>query len=278
MSATFHSEPISLRDSHLPPVLPEDPKLGRELGANHKPTAMLADYIHEDAEAPPAAVTRPHPGFQWGMLANDTLGDCVIAMMLHTIEDFFLDAGYPPPAFSPADAIAMYSAITGYVPGDESTDQGTNEESAMEYWKTKGLVCKENSSTHTIVGSLGIDPKDHELMRRGIAEFVDVQLGVALPLSAQGQQEWAEPTGGFGEGNEPGSWGGHGIPTREYDATDFKVVTWGEELLMTVEFSDGCVEQAFVVVTKEMLNKSGVGPSGVNWTKLTEDFAELSKA
>ena len=52
------------------------------------------------------------------MLANDTIGDCVIAMMLHSIEDFHLDAGTPVPAFTDADAISIYSAITGYVPGD----------------------------------------------------------------------------------------------------------------------------------------------------------------
>jgi hypothetical protein len=34
-------------------------------------------------------------------------------MMLHSIEDFHLDAGTPVPGFTDKDAISIYSAITG---------------------------------------------------------------------------------------------------------------------------------------------------------------------
>ena len=113
-----------LRDHHTPPTLPATPKTGLNLATLHRPALKLANYIRSDLANPPAAVSRPHPGFQWGMLANDQIGDCVIAMMLHSIEDFHLDDGTPVPAFTEQDAISAYSAITGYVPGDPSTDRG----------------------------------------------------------------------------------------------------------------------------------------------------------
>ena len=122
-----------LRDEHTPPTLPVSPKTGLNLRTLHRPSLKLADYIHPHLATPPAAISRPHPGFKWGMLANDQIGDCVIAMMLHSIEDFHLDAGTAVPAFSDQDAIHLYSAITGYNPNDPSSDQGTNENTAMRY-------------------------------------------------------------------------------------------------------------------------------------------------
>ncbi|MBV9413643.1 MAG: hypothetical protein JO363_01580, partial [Solirubrobacterales bacterium] len=74
----------------------------------------------------------------------------------------------------------------------------------------------------------------------------------------------------------PGSWGGHGIPYREYDAESFKCVTWGAELLLTVPFHQTYAQQAHVVVTNEMLDKRGVGPSGVVWDDLIADIKALS--
>lgn len=264
-----------LRDHHAPPRFPEPVKLGAQLGT-HKPKLKLGDYLDAAVAAPPPAVHRPHDGFAWGMLANDQLGDCVIAMMLHSIEDFHLDAGTPPPAFTDQDAIAMYSAIAGYDPHDPSTDQGTNEATAMSYWQTTGLATSDGQ-THKIAGTVAVDPANLTECRIAINEFVDLQIGIDLPRSAQGQPEW----GVVGDpakdpASLPGSWGGHGIPFREYDPATFKCVTWGGELLLTVEFHQAYVSEAHVVVTQEMLNNnSGVGPSGVAWDDLLSDLLKL---
>ena len=263
-----------LRDHHTPPSLPATPKTGLILETLHKPTLKLSDYIRPALASPPAAVSRPHPGFQWGMLANDRLGDCVIAMMLHSIEDFHLDAGTPAPAFTDADAIHMYSAITGYNPHDPSSDQGTNESTAMQYWEQTGLHTSDGVD-HQIVATVAVDPSNLNECRIAIDEFVDLQIGIALPLTAQGQTEWTVVGNGRTGHSAPGSWGGHGIPYREYDGQTFKCVTWGAELLLTVPFHQTYAQEAHVVVTREMLSKSGVGPSGVAWDELIADIRAL---
>ncbi|HTU84358.1 MAG TPA: hypothetical protein VMF57_02225 [Solirubrobacteraceae bacterium] len=262
-----------LRDHHTPPSLPAAPKTGLNLETLVRPTLKLADYIHPELASPPAAVSRPHPGFQWGMLANDTIGDCVIAMMLHSIEDFHLDAGTPVPPFTNQDAISIYSAITGYVPGDPSTDKGTDESVAMRYWEHPGLTAE--GAAHTIVATVAVDPSDLTECRIAIDEFVDLQIGIALPLSAQGQTEWTVVGDGKTGKSAPGSWGGHGIPYREYDAETFACITWGAELLLTVPFHSDYAQEAHVVVTQEMLSKQGIGPSGVNWDDLIADIKAL---
>jgi hypothetical protein len=267
---------LSFRLSHeyTQPTLPASPKLGLILDGLHKPTLKLSDYIRPAVATPPAAVSRPHPGFQWGMLANDRLGDCVIAMMLHSIEDFHLDAGTPAPGFTDADAVSLYSAITGYNPNDPNSDQGTNESTAMQYWEQHGLHTSDGQP-HQIVATVAVDPSDLNECRIAIDEFVDLQIGIALPLTAQGQTEWKVVGDGHTGHSAPGSWGGHGIPYREYDADTFKCVTWGQELLMTAQFHQAYAQEAHVVVTREMLNKQGIGPSGVAWDELIADIRAL---
>jgi hypothetical protein len=266
-----------LRDEHVTPTLPATPKTGLNLDTLHRPTLKLADYIKPELAAPPAAVSRPHPGFNWGMLKNDEVGDCVIAMMLHSIEDFHLDAGTPVPAFTDEDAIKLYSAITGYNPNDPNTDQGTNETTAMHYWERRGLRTSDNVD-HQIVATVAVDPSNLNECRIAIDEFVDLQIGIALPLTAQGQTEWTVVGNGKTGHSAPGSWGGHGIPYREYDAETFKCVTWGAELLLTVPFHQAYAQEAHVVVTMEMLNRTGVGPSGVAWDELIADIKVLKSA
>ena len=263
-----------LSDSHTWPLFPAEVKTGLILNTHH-PVLKLRDYLAPGA-TPALAISRPHPGFPWGMLANDKLGDCVIAMMLHSIEDWHLDAGTPVPTFTDADAIAMYSAITGYTSTDPSTDQGTDEGAAMKYWQQTGLNVETTSGqVHTIAGTVAVDPLNLNECRIAIDEFVDLQLGIALPLTAQGQPGWTVIGDGKTGDSAPGSWGGHGIPAREYDPDTFKVVTWGAELLMTVPFWQAYVQETHVVVSQEMLSNTGVGPSGVLWDKLLGDLAQF---
>ena len=68
---------------------------------------------------------------------------------------------------------------------------------------------------------------------------------------------------------------GHGIPYREYDADTFKCVTWGQELLLTAPFHQAYAQEAHVVVAREMLDKQGIGPSGVAWDELIADIRAL---
>jgi hypothetical protein len=266
-----------LRDHLTTPTLPASPKTGLNLETLHRPTLKLADYIQADLANPPAAISRPHPGFQWGMLANDRLGDCVIAMMLHSIEDFHLDAGTPVPAFTDADAINIYSAITGYNPNDPNSDQGTNETTAMAYWHSPGLRTSDGVD-HQIVATVAVDPSNLNECRIAIDEFVDLQIAIALPQTAQGQTEWTVVGNGRTGPSAPGSWGGHGIPYREYDAETFKCVTWGAELLLTVPFHEAYAQEAHAVATQETPHQTGVGPSGVAWDPLIADHRVLTSA
>jgi hypothetical protein len=147
----------------------------------------------------------------------------------------------------------------------------------MTYWQHPGLRTSDGVD-HQIVATVAVDPSNLNECRIAIDEFVALQIGIALPLSAQGQTEWTVVGNGRTGHSAPGSWGGHGIPYREYDAETFKCVTWGAELLLTVPFHEAYAQEAHVVVTQEMLDKKGVGPSGVAWDELIADIKVLTSA
>lgn len=256
-------------------VLPPHVRLGLNGAGKHVPRLRLADYYERATAAPPAAVSRPTPpSFAWGMLANDKLGDCVCAAILHAIESWYLDTGSPPPGFTDADAIALYEKIGGYNPSDPSSDQGCDEGTAMTDWEA-GLPQTADGVVHELAAVVGINPTDEQEVKIGIDEFDGVFDAIALPVSAQGQAEWdvvGDPA--KDPNSQPGSWGGHGTWTREYDPTTYRVVTWGMEIDETGRFRLAYHVQAFALVPKDV-QKSGVGPSGVHWDDLLSDISKL---
>ena len=248
-----------LRDHYTPPTVPALPKTGLILDELHKPALKLSDYIHAELASPPAAVSRPHPGFAWGMLANDKIGDCVIAMMLHSSR-ISISMGTSVPAFTDEDDQHLFGdhRLQAERPVDGPA-RSVDERVAMRYWEHPGLKTSDGE-THQIVATVAVDPGSLTACRIAIDEFVALQIGIALPVTAQGQQEWTVNGDGKTGNSAPGSWGGHGIPYREYDAETFKCVTWGAELLLTVPFHQDYAQWAHVIVTQEMLNKQGIGP------------------
>lgn len=257
-----------------PKSIPALPQLGLLNVGSHQPRLKLSDYIDKATAQPPAAISRPHPGFAWGMLLNDSLGDCVCAAILHAIESWLLDVSQTPPVFLDNDAKILYEKIGGYNPSDPSSDQGCDEDTAMQDWEA-GLPQTSDGVVHTLAATVAVDPTDTQELQIGVDEFDGVFDGIDLPVTAQGQTEWdvvGDPD--KDPDSQPGSWGGHATYTREYDAETWALLTWGEELLETVRFRPIYHSQAFVLVPKDV-QKSGTGPSGVQWDDLLSDINKL---
>jgi len=133
-------------------------------------------------------------------------------------------------------------------------------------------------AARTTVAWVAVSPGNLNECRIAIDEFGELHIGIALPVTAQGQKEWAvvgNPS--TDPDSKPGSWGGHGVPYREYDAETFKCVTWGVEMLVSVPFHTNYARKAHVVVTHELLSKEGIGPGGVNWDELIADIKALPR-
>lgn len=74
------------------------PALGLKLGSNpfHHGALALDRYVAEDApQVPPAVFTPNQAEYRWGMLGNDSVGDCVEAALYHADESLYLKRGTP---------------------------------------------------------------------------------------------------------------------------------------------------------------------------------------
>jgi hypothetical protein len=243
-------------------------KLGRL--APHPEETHPRVHLKDHRSASPAPVALPINWYSkvaqsaWGMLLNDSLGDCTAAGVLHMFQSMTTYAGDPITPTN-AEALALYERF-GYVPGDPSTDQGANEQDVLQNI-TKDPIAGEEVSLFAQV-----DVSNHEEVESALATFGPLYLGIECPESMQDQ---------FGAGEVidyvPGSpiEGGHCIVLVGVDADYLYVVTWGSCVKMTWKFWEHYCDEAWAVVSKAWLEKNGNTPSGFNLSSLQAAFKAL---
>ena len=177
-----------------------------------------------------------------GMLANDSIGDCVIAAWMHAIIITKKTA-----KFTTKLAIKLYSAITGYVPGDPNTDQGTDPAVAAKYWQKNGIV-DAKGVRHNLIAYSTIKVGDFAALRAAlnlVVEGVAVAVSLNLPESAQDQfasKQWTYVPGSPIEG-------GHEVLACNDNETTTGLGTWGSEVQATREFMEKFSTLWLVLIT-----------------------------
>lgn len=160
----------------------------------------------------------------WQMLGNDQVGDCVIAGGAH--ETMLLNAlgGHGAPKFTDANALADYSAVTGYVPGHDDTDNGTDMVDAAHYRQRTGLI-DADGRRHKIDGFVSLRVGNVEDVTLATYLFGVVGLGANLTANAEDQFDAEQP---WSLTAHPGNDGGHYFPCvgRNHEG-NLLVVTWG---------------------------------------------------
>lgn len=203
----------------------------------------------------------------FGMLGNDGAGDCVEAGYAHGAQIMCDRAGHP---WVPTtkETIGSYSALAGYVPGDPSTDNGTDMLSACKFWQSAGL------GGHLISAYMSASPQNPTEVKEAVAFYGGLYLGAALPLSAQNQVGtlWEVTSG---PDAAAGSWGGHCVWVSGYDAEFVWCVTWGQLQAMTWDWLHTYADEAYVLLSRDWLRAGGFSPSGLAWGALQADLANL---
>jgi hypothetical protein len=202
----------------------------------------------------------------WGMFANDRLGDCVCADTAHAL---MLRTANASSIVVPADSdvIALYEAVGGYVPGDESTDNGCDETSMCEYLEKTGFLGHRSDATGAV------DPQNLDHLKWCIQLFGTCRIGVDLPRSAMDQFEAGEPWDVRGDG---AILGGHDVPLVKYDGAGmFYCVTWGRLQPVTPAFVLKYTEEAHAELFFDWVQAQGVAPPGLDLDDLAKKLAAL---
>lgn len=247
-------------------------KLGKTPARKGAISLKFADYV--DKALPPPPVMAGHdsiiaPG-KWGMQGNDQYGDCVLAGAAHETMLWNKEAGVSVP-FSPTSVLSDYSAITGFIASDPSTDKGTDVQAAAKYRQDTGVVDMHNKR-HKIGAYLSISNEVE--IKQAIHLFGAAGIGIQFPDSAMTQfqqgQDWTVVKGASIDG-------GHYIPGVTYDANFVYVVTWGKVIRASWAFIKKYMDEGVVYLSEEML-KNGVSLEGFNLAQLQADLAEIKNS
>lgn len=250
-------------------------KLGRNRPVARCPRLSLRNYLMKALPPPPAAIdySAKASAYLSRVLGNDELGDCTAAGAFH-IGGLLLSNSSQPVPFVDADVIKFYSATTGYLPGDESTDQGGNEQTVLNYWQTKGLLA---DGSHKVEGWIAVQPAN---AREALWLFENLYFGVELP------DQWVNPMpsgSGFtwGVAGDPISNNGHCFVGVGYDETGVIVDTWGMlgrvtwAALEKYASSAGSGELYAVLGQDAITRATGKAPNGFDFTQLIADLDSL---
>ena len=166
------------------PVTGRSFKLGRRRPLTRGPRIELRRYLSAALPAAPASIdySAKPAAFLSQILGNDALGDCTAAGAFHIGGTLLANAGQPIP-FTDADVIKFYSATTGYVPGDEATDQGGDEQQVLAYWRATGLL----PGQHQISGWVAVDGTNQAEVEAALWLFENLYFGIELP------EAWVNP-------------------------------------------------------------------------------------
>ncbi len=205
------------------------------------------------------------------MYLNNTLGDCVIAEDYHFVG---VETGNVGDLFSATDAQVEldYEKIGGYVPGNESTDNGCDPVTDLNYRVANGFA-----DGTRLLGWLTANAQNQTIVMQAIELFENVKICICLP------DAWINPVpsaSGFvwDVAGDPDPENGHCIGAYGYTAQGVIISTWGMLGIITwaalakyAVLSQG--GSVFVRLTPDQLAKGATkAPNGFLWSTLVSDF------
>ncbi len=255
---------------------------GRTRKPQPRPVMRLRSYadLHTAAALPPppAAVNYWNPATAAALkniYLNDQLGDCVIACGYHLVGLATGNAnGGKPFVATDAQIIHDYNKIGGYVPGNPATDNGCNEQDALDYWTKVGFA-----NGTRLAGYLTVDGSNKTEVMQALFLFENLFFGIELP------DAWVSPfpeADGFvwDVAGPVDNNNGHCIMGVGYNADGVLIDSWGLRGLLTWEGMAYATPrqggELYVALTPDMLAKGQAkAPNGLDWAALVRDFDAL---
>lgn len=236
-----------------------------------KASAVLAEAREKstlEIAAPPASCLYADPAITWDVLGNATVGDCTCAEVGHQVNQLtWYGSGTEVKPTAP-QVLAFYSAITGYNPSDPSTDTGAYVQDVLAYWRKNGLI------GHKILAYAAVDVANVTEVKQAIALFGSLNIGMNFPDSAMAQfnagQVWDVAKGAKVDA-------GHCVMAVGYDAAGVDITTWGKRTRVTWAFWKKYVDEAWLVLDADGVQKAGAYFTGLpSFYALGEAFTALT--
>jgi hypothetical protein len=247
-------------------------KLGKKPPKWHPKTLLMSKYEQKDGVLLPPAekiyLEYKIPNDMFGMYGNDELSDCLAAYAAHHLMVITSHVGnIVIPEM--ADVEKFYSAFSGYVPGDPSTDNGGYFTDMYNIWQTQGL------GGFKIDAWAKIDTKDQVKRAQAIRLFLGCGVGVQLPQSAmdqfQAKQNWEYVA------TSPVV-GGHAILEDGKGSEGHNFGTWGKgDQKASNAWDLNYTDEVYVPITKALISAANdIAPKSLDYDTLLADVNALA--
>jgi hypothetical protein len=264
-------------------------KLGKRAATYDRRDLLFSDFKLAVSATPAAAYKEAPVGFgakhealiaNWEMLGNgpdDTVapgfqgaGDCVLADAGHATMYANAMAGKTV-LVTGKEAIADYSAITGYVVGDDSTDQGTDMRTALNFRRQTGTLAHDGSR-HKIGGYCALEAGNFTELLEALAVFDVVSIGIEFPQSAMDQFDAGKP---WTYVKSSPIEGGHDVLVVGMPGTlQGSAVTWAKVQPFASTFYSHLNDESFGVFLPESM-VAGKSPEGFDLAQFTAALKAL---
>lgn len=241
-------------------------KLGRKALQIDSRTLRLSKYFTETLSPPPVSVDWTKGITDWGMMLNDSLGDCTIAGVGHAVQIFTVNASSEV-TVPDSTILDYYEWWDGYVDGDPSTDQGGVEIQVLNKWRKKKFW------GHKLLAYA--DPLVSNLteVRQAVNLFGGLYIGLNVPQSVMNTDN--DPSIPWDVTGDNTLVGGHCVFIPKYDADTFTCISWGQLYTMTTAFWNMFVDESHALLSQDFLATNGLDPQGFNLKQLQADLAQI---
>lgn len=235
-------------------------KFGKQAAKRSLKSLALSNYLHMGTVAFPPVQAWERP-IELGMLGNDSVGDCTIAGHYHLrmIQRSVAQAGNPLNVTT-EQALADYTAATGYNPSDPSTDNGANMLDILKFYGDKFVT---------------IDVQNIDQVKAANYIFGGLYIGFSVPQSMVDElNSGIDPTWKFVPNDKP-SGEGHCVDPCGHGRAGLALASWGKYYRTSWEFWQAWVDEAYAIVNTDWIKASGISPSGLDLNGLIQDLSTL---
>ena len=243
----------------------------------HDPRTFKLSYylIHESLEHIPKEYNWGWKikSDKWGVLGNLKTNNCTCAAAGHLIMSWTSNVGKLHKPTTKA-IVGAYSRLTNYNPKTDGIGKPIEAIKALKYWRKKGI------SKRKIVAFAKLKFKDRKQLIEATYLYGGCYVGINLPKSAEKQyfesKKWTLPRTGTKGAGKPGTWLSHALIITGYKDNELRVITWGKEMIMTLDFWEAYVDEAYAVFSEDFI-KDDKTPSKINVDLLKKSLRSLRK-
>ena len=241
-------------------------KLGRKAVKTDSRTLKLGKYLTAALPPPPPSADWTKGTTAWGMMLNDSLGDCTIAGCAHAIQVWTLNTAtiYTMPERGRRGLLGL-----GRLCARRSLHRpGRHRVDVLNDWKknVRGFF-----KQHPLLAFADAAVTNQTEVKQAINLFGGLYIGLNVPNYIMGDttpQVWDVPQ----PGQDATIDGGHCVWCVGYDPQGVTFISWGALYKMTWAFWSKFVDEAHALLGKNWLDAKSVDPQGFNLAQLEADL------